>query len=61
MLTGGLAFVPPQGWQVGTTFRWTISMSKTAAGTAANSFYVKIGTGGTTTDSTVLTFFLFPA
>jgi len=41
---------------IGTHFRWKISLTKTAAGTALSTFYVKFGTLGTTSDGTVLTF-----
>lgn len=44
--------------KVGTVFRWHGTMTKTAAGTAANSILVKIGTAGTSADATILTFTL---
>lgn len=56
LITGSLIAVPPQGFQIGTTLRWALSMSKTAAGTAARTFFIKIGTLGTTADATVATF-----
>jgi len=56
LITGSLLAVPPQGFQIGTVFRWTVTMSKTAAGTAARTWFVKIGTAGTTSDTTVATF-----
>jgi hypothetical protein len=55
-LTGSLIAVPPQGFQVGAKFRWTFKASKTAAGTAARTFHVRIGTAGTTADAIVASF-----
>lgn len=46
--------IPPQGIQIGTTFRWTIPMSKTAAGTALT-IAVKFGTANTTADGSIAT------
>jgi len=56
LLTGSLILVPPQGFQVGTKFRWKLRGSKTAAGTAVRNFFIKIGINGTTADGTVATF-----
>lgn len=39
----------------GTTFRWTIAMSKTAAGTGAFNIRAYMGTNGTTADATLFT------
>lgn len=55
-LNGSMITVPTGGLRVGTTFTWRIAMSKTAAGTAANTFYVRVGTAGTTSDTARLTF-----
>lgn len=56
LITGSLLAIPPQGFQVGTTYRWTIFASKTSsAGTASRSFFVRIGTTGTTSDTAVAT------
>lgn len=56
-ITGSIITVPPQGIQVGTTFRWIVHLTSGAAGTAAgNVFSVKIGTAGTTADSNVAVF-----
>jgi hypothetical protein len=55
LLTGSLIQVPPQGFQVGTKFRWKLKGSKSAAGTAVRNFFIKIGTAGTTADGTVAT------
>jgi hypothetical protein len=45
--------VPANAW-----FRWNFHLTKTAAGTLANSILVKWGTAGTTADATLLTFTL---
>lgn len=42
--------------QVGTTFRWTFVMTKSAAGTATPTIHVKVGTAGTIADTTRLSF-----
>lgn len=55
LLTGSKMQVPAGKLRIGTTFRWGIAVSKTAAGTAANSFLVKIGALGTASDPTVIT------
>lgn len=60
MVAGSLLAIPPQGFQIGTTIRWSVYLTKTAAGTAARSHLVKIGTTGTTTDATVATMALTP-
>jgi hypothetical protein len=38
---GSLITVTPSFWQIGTVFRWTVCMTKTAAGTAARTFLSK--------------------
>lgn len=45
--------IPPQGIQVGLMVRCRFAMTKTAAGTAARITGVKLGTAGTTADTTV--------
>lgn len=56
-LTGSGIVIPTgQVMQVGTTFRWTFAMTKTAAGTAAPVWNVRVGTAGTTADTARLTF-----
>jgi hypothetical protein len=45
--------VPPQGLQIGLTVRCRYTLSKTAAGIAARVTGVKLGTAGTTADTTV--------
>ena len=58
LLTGSLVDIPPYGVQVKSRFLWHAVLTKTAAGTVAVQFLVKIGTAGTTGDGTVLTFAL---
>jgi len=55
-LAGSAIAIPSGGLHVGTQFVWRMSVSKTAAGTAASSFLVKYGTTGTTSDATEITF-----
>lgn len=52
-LNGSLIVVPQQGFQIGTTFRWTFDMSKTAVGTAGSLFQIRVGALGTTADAIV--------
>jgi hypothetical protein len=56
LITGSLIAVPPQGLQVGTVLRWTITGTGGAAGTAANTIAVKAGTAGTTADAAIATY-----
>lgn len=55
-LTGSAIAVPVDKLRVGSVFKWKLSLSKTAAGTAANSFHVRVGTAGTTADTARITF-----
>ena len=49
--------VPVGKLRIGTIFRWTLHVTKTAAGTTAGcAVQLKIGTLGTTGDATILTF-----
>lgn len=54
----GSAIAIPTGLllQVGTTFRWVFGMTKTAAGTGAPVWLVRVGTAGTTADAAQLAF-----
>lgn len=54
-LTNSNISVPVDKLRVGTVFRWTLWFSKTAAGTAARSHIVRIGTAGTTSDAAIVT------
>lgn len=58
LLTGSLITVPTGKLQIGTVFQITLSLSKTAAGTAANTFNFRIGTNGTTADPSICAFAL---
>jgi len=55
-LKGSLVPIPPQGLQVGTVIRWTVTLTKTAVGTAASVFNIKMGTAGSTSDANIATF-----
>lgn len=55
-LTGSSLKIPQHLMQVGTTFRWCFFMTKTAAGTVAPIWRVRVGTAGTTADTARLTF-----
>lgn len=55
-LTNSNIAVPVGLLRIGTWFRWNLVATKTAAGTAASSHLIKIGTAGTTADATIITF-----
>lgn len=55
-LVGSALALPAAGLVVGSCYRWTYTLAKTAAGTATSTINIKIGTLGTTADATVLTF-----
>jgi hypothetical protein len=61
LILGSVVAVPPQGLQVGTTFRWTIPMSKTAAGVAARTVSILYGTHGSTADGVIATTTVTPS
>lgn len=54
-LLGSLITVPPQAFYLGTSFQWTMPASKTAAGTAARTFHVRLGAAGSTADAIIAT------
>jgi hypothetical protein len=54
-LTNSNIAVPTGKLRIGTWFRWTLIYTKTAAGTAARSHLIKVGTAGTTADATIVT------
>lgn len=56
LLTGSVIAVPVGKLRIGTVLRWRLTLSKTAAGTAANTFFVRVGTNGTVADAARLTF-----
>jgi hypothetical protein len=57
-ITDSNVLMPPSKMKVRTTFYWRMVVTKTAAGTAAKTILVKLGTAGTTSDATLLTFTL---
>jgi len=57
-LTGSSISLGKTGLRVGTRFRWTMVMTKTAAGTAQPIFTVVYGTNGSTSDTARLTYTL---
>lgn len=58
LLAGGNIPIPTSKLKIGSSFTWNIIVTKTAAGTAANTFIVRLGTTGTITDAAILTFTL---
>lgn len=58
LLTGSLLSIPVGKLRIGTMLRFRISLSKTAAGTAANTFILRLGTLGTISDPAIITFTL---
>lgn len=58
LLAGSLLSIPVSKLRIGTMFRFRIGLSKTAAGTAANTFIFRLGTNGTIADAAILTFTL---
>ena len=56
IINGSEIGVPPQGWQVGTQLKWTVHMTKTAAGAVApGTFLILVNTTGTTGSGTIAT------
>jgi len=56
-LVGSAVTIPTAGgWRVGTIYRCGFDITKTAAGTAASTIIVRMGTTGTTADAAILTF-----
>jgi len=55
-LTGSALSVPAGKLQIGTLFRWTFNMTKTAAGSAASTIDIAFGTAGTTADTARVSF-----
>lgn len=55
-ITGSNIAIPAGALQVGTLLRWTFTMTKTAAGTAASTFDIAFGTAGTTADTARVSF-----
>lgn len=55
-ITGSNINFPAGALQVGTMFRWTFDMTKSAAGIAAATFDIAFGTAGTTADTARVSF-----
>ncbi len=55
-ITGSNIAIPSSKLQIGTMFRWTFNITKTAAGVAASTFDVCFGTAGTTADTARISF-----
>lgn len=55
-IVGSMISVPVGKLQIGTSFRWMFDMTKTAAGVAASTFDIAIGTLGTTGDTARVSF-----
>lgn len=55
-ITGSKIDVPVNKLQVGTCFEWVFNMTKTAAGLAASTFDICVGTAGTTADTARVSF-----
>jgi hypothetical protein len=51
-----IAIPAGQNIQVGSVFQWQIVATKTAAGLAARTFHIRLGTNGTTADTAIATF-----
>lgn len=55
-ITGSALRVPVNKLQVGTSLEWVFNMTKTAAGVAASTFDICVGTNGTTADTARVSF-----
>lgn len=55
-ITGSAIRVPANKLQIGTCLRWTFSLTKTAAGTAASTYTIAVGTAATTADTDRVSF-----
>lgn len=55
-IAGSALAIPAVKLQVGALFEWQIAISKTAAGTAASTYDICVGTAGTTADSARVSF-----
>lgn len=55
-ITGSSIAVPTNKLQVGTCFRWTVSVTKNANGTTNATWAVAVGTNGTTADTDRVSF-----
>ena len=55
-IVGSNITIPSGKMQIGTMFRWSFNMTKTAAGTAASTFDIAVGTAGSTADTARVSF-----
>jgi hypothetical protein len=55
-IAGSALAIPTGKLQIGSCFRWQFTMTKTAAGTAASTFDIAVGTAGTTADTARVSF-----
>lgn len=55
-IAGSLLAVPQGGLKAGTVVKWRLNMTKTAAGTAASTFDISVGTNGTVADTARVSF-----
>lgn len=55
-ITGSAIAIPPGKLRIGTIFRWRFDITKTAAGNAASTIDVAVGTNGTTGDTARVSF-----
>lgn len=55
-IAGSLLAVPTGKLQIGTCFRWRLSMTKTAAGVAASTFDIAVGLAGSVADTARVSF-----
>ena len=55
-IAGSNILIPAGAMQVGTVFRWTFDITKTAAGTATATYDIAFGTAGTTADTARVSF-----
>lgn len=55
-ITGSLITIPTNKLQIGTCFEWAFTATKTAAGTAASTIDIAVGTNGTTADTARVSF-----
>ena len=55
-VTGSNIVMPAGALQIGTLFRWTFDITKTAAGTASGTVDICFGTAGTTADTARVSF-----
>lgn len=55
-ITGSKVTIPKGKMQIGTCFRWRFGLTKTAAGIAASTLDIAVGTAGTTADTARVSF-----